>query len=189
MALTNTTKMANRFGLNIKFYNYTSDGNITAEGSPVATVDFANEITIEVNSDLTWATGGQAHSKMIGFKNPTEGTLSISTQIVTMALLTLAAGGDIAAAGKKVSFKNDNTVVKPKYYIIKGETLWQGEDGTTYSETVTIYKACVKPGYKATYNGDGDPQSLEVEFELGTNDAGLVLDIERTDGSEEEDSG
>lgn len=182
MSLTNTTKMANRFGLNIKFYPYTPDGSIGPESQPVATVDFANEVSIELSADLTWATGGQAHSKMIGFKNPTEGTLSISTQIVTMTLLSLAAGGDVASAGNKVSFMNDKAVVNPTYYIIKGETLWQGEDGTTYSETITAYKACVKPGYKATYNGEGDPQALDIEFELGTNDSGMVLDIERSDG-------
>ena len=185
MPLSNTTKMANRFGLNINFYKYVPDGTLEEAAQPVATIDFANEVSIEITSELTWATGGQAHGKMIGFKDPTEGTLTISTQIVTMELLTLAAGGDMEMAENKVSFRNDNTVIKPTYYIVKGETVWQGEDGTTYSETITAYKACVKPGYSATYNGEGDPQSLDIEFELGTNDAGQVLDIERADIAED----
>lgn len=179
MALTNTTKMANRLGLDIEFYEYAADGAVS--GDPVATLDFANEVSLELTSAITWATGGQTHAKMIGFKDPTEGTLKISTQVVNMQVINLAAGGDVASNATKVSFKNDSSAITPKYYIIKGKTVWQGEDGTTYSETITAYKACVKPGYNATYNGSGDPQSLDVEFELGTNDSGMLVDIERAD--------
>ncbi len=178
-ALTNTTKMANRLGLDIEFYAYAADG--TVSGDKLAEIKFANEVSLELTSSITWATGGQTHAKMIGFKDPTEGTLKISTQVVNMQMITLASGGDIATAGKKVSFKNDSSAVAPKYYIIKGKTVWQGEDGTTYSETITAYKACVKPGYNVTYNGSGDPQSLDIEFELGTNEAGQVVDIGRDD--------
>jgi len=178
-ALDKTTKMANRLGLDIEFYAYEKDGVVS--GDAIADIKFANEVSLELTSSITWATGGQTHAKMIGFKDPTEGTLKISTQIVNMAMLTLASGGDVSAAGKKVSFKNDKDAVAPKYYIVKGKTVWQGEDGTTYSETITAYKACVKPGYNVTYNGSGDPQSLDIEFELGTNDKGMVVDIERDD--------
>ncbi len=179
MALTNLTKMANRFGLDIEFYEYASDGAVS--GDPVATIDFANEVAMELTSELTWATGGQAHANKIGFKDPTEGTFKISTQVVNMQVLKLAAGGDISDTTNKVEFLNDNASIIPKYYIIKGKTVWQGEDGVTYSETITAFKACVKPGYNVTYNGSGDPQSLDIEFELGTNDAGQLVTIERAD--------
>lgn len=178
MSLSNTTKMANRYGLNIEFYEYDSHGNIS--GSPVASIDFANEVSIELTSELTWATGGQAHDNMIPFKDPTQGTLKISTQVVNVDMLKLAAGADVSVGGNKVSFKNLGSTA-PKFYIVKGSTVWQGEDGSTYEETITAYKAAVKPGYTATYNGSGDPQSLDIEFELGTNDNGDLIDFERNE--------
>lgn len=178
--MTNVTKMANRYGLDIEFYEYVADGVLAEEASAVATINFANEVSMELTSEITWATGGQAHAKRIGFKDPTEGTIKISTQLVNMQLLKLAAGNeDISSEDGKVSFMNDKQSIIPKYYIIKGKTVWQGEDGTTYAETITAYKACVKPGYNVTYNGSGDPQSLDIEFELATNEAGQLVDIER----------
>lgn len=180
MSLTNTTKMANRYGLDIEFYTYASDGTIESSTQPVAKIDFANEVSIELTSEVTWATGGQSHSNMIPFKDPTEGTFKISTQVVNTQIMKLAAGVDISGTGNKVSFENKGSA-SPKFYIIKGKTVWQGEDGTTYNETITIYKACVKPGYSATYNGSGDPQSLDIEFELGTNENGKLVDFERSD--------
>lgn len=185
MSLSNTTKMANRYGLDIEFYEYDSTGTIG--DSPIATIDFANEVSIELTSEVTWATGGQNHSNMIPFKDPTEGTFKISTQVVNMQVMALAAGIDIETNSNEVEFKNASGSASPKFYIIKGKTVWQGEDGTVYEETVIAYKACVKPGYSATYNGSGDPQSLDIEFELGTNAKGQLVKFTRTDatGSDE----
>lgn len=185
MSLTNTTKMANRYGLDIEFYTYASDGTIAA--TPLAKIDFANEVSIELTSEVTWATGGQSHSNMIPFKDPTEGTFKISTQVVNTQVMKLAAGVDLSGTDNKVSFENKKSVSSPKFYIIKGKTVWQGEDGTTYNEDIVIYKACVKPGYSATYNGSGDPQSLDIEFELGTNDNGKLVDFERSDVTDASD--
>lgn len=169
--------MANRCGLDLKIYAYTADGVIENEETPLAVINFANEVSIELTSDMVWATGGQEHNKIVGFNNPIEGTLKISTQMVNMELLTLISGGDVSAASTKVSFKNSKAV--PKFYIIKGETVWVGEDGKSYAETITAFKACAKRNYNVTYNGDGDPQSLDVEFELGANAKNAVMDIDR----------
>lgn len=181
MAFTPKTKMANRYGLNIKFYNYVSDGELEDDAEPIVTIDFANEVSIEVTSELTWATGGQAHANMISFKDPTEGTITISTQVTTLEVLALAAGLDPTEVTDTVSFMNDAQSSIPKSYIVKGETVWQGEDGTTYNEEITAYKAYVKPAHSAVYNGSGDPQNMDIEFELGTNDSGMLLDVKRTD--------
>ncbi len=183
MAIQTTTKMANRLGLDIEFYEYNGTGTIAEDATPAATINFANEVSLELSTDLTWATGGRARSKMVGFRNPYEGTLKISTQIVNMAVLHLVAEGDVTATGTTVTFKNDASSMIPKYYIIKGKTVWQDEEGNTYDETITAFKACVKPNYSVTYNGEGDPQSLDVEFELGTNDEGEVVAITRADAT------
>ena len=37
----------------------------------------------------------------------------------------------------------------------------------------------MKPNYNATYNGSGDPISLDIEFDLATDADGNFLDIER----------
>lgn len=178
MSLTKTTKMANRYGLNIKFYEYSETPSF--EGTAEGEIDFANEVSLELSSDIVWATGGQAHSNRVGFNNPFEGTLKLSTQLVNMDLLKLIAN-DSTESATSASFKNTSAGLTPTYFAIKGETVWQGEDGTTYTETIKCYKACVKPGYNVTYNGSGDPQSLDVEFQLGANAAGQVVDIVRAD--------
>lgn len=174
MSITNTTKTANRYGIDWEFYAYKGDGKI--DGEPLAKIPFANETSIELSSDLVWATGGQAHANMISFIDPIQGTLKFSTQIITMQLMNLVAGNDIKTASNEVVFTNSKRT-GDKYYIARGKTVRQGEDGVTYSETITAYKVCVKPSWNATYNGSGDPQSLDVEFELGTNDLGVVVKI------------
>ena len=176
MADTITKKLANRYGLNLNFYTFADDGAVASNATPVATIDFANEVSLEISGDTVFATGGQNHSNKVGFNEPLTGTLTVSTQLVTFALLKLITGGE--GGDDKASFKNASTTVAPKYYIVEGETVWQAEDGTTYTQKIKCYKACVKPGYNVTYNGSGDPQSIDVVFNLLTNSGGNLVDIE-----------
>lgn len=185
MAINNTTKMANRFGLDIKLYKYSEDGTIGEPATPLATIDFANECSLELTSEITWATGGQAHKNMIGFKDPTEGTFKLSTQITNGDIMKLAAGNSLEDAESKTkakaTYSNDAKASGLIYYIIKASTVFQGEDGVAYDEEITLYKASVKPGCSITYSGEGDPQSVDIEFELAANKSGKVADIERKD--------
>lgn len=176
--MTNTTEMANRYGLNLVL----TDINDETE---TATIDFANEVSLEITGEITWATGGQNHSKMIGFRDPKEGTLKISTQVTNMQLMNLLSGGKLSDTTGKISFKDDVKLAL-KYYKIEGETVWQDETGTVYNEKITVYKALVKPNYSATYNGSGDPISLDIEFELATDKDGNFVDIERSAATEGE---
>lgn len=175
MSMENTTKMANRYGLNLTLTN-------VADETDTATIDFANEVSLEVTGEITWATGGQGHVNMIGFRDPKEGTLTISTQVTNMQVMQLLAGGKLNDESGKASFKDDVKVAL-KYYKIEGETVWQGEDGTVYNEKITAYKCLPRPNYSATYNGSGDPISLDIEFELSVDKDGNFLDIERSDDS------
>lgn len=171
----NNIKFANRYGLDITLYEFKED--ISTLGTALAEIDFANEVSIELSSEVTWATGGQNHANKIAFRDPITGTLKISTQLVNLELLGIISGSSVSEDGT-VEFKNDNAI--PKCYVIKGKTVWQTEDGTTYDEDIVAYKAYVKPNYSVTYNGSGDPQSLDVEFELGTNAEGKVIDFKRS---------
>lgn len=181
--ISNTSKMANRYGLNLEFFEYK---NYSASSTKIAEIKFANEVSLELSSEITWATGGQNHSNKIGFKNPIEGTLKISTQLVSMDMIKLASGGSIDATATPgvVEFKNDTESATPIAFVIKGTTVWQGDDGSTYTEDIMIHKAFVKPGYNVTYNGSNDPQSLDIEFELASNDDNKVVTITRADSAE-----
>lgn len=172
MAMEKTTKISNRYGLNLKLTEYGVDSDENA-----INIDFANEVSLEVTGEIVWATGGQNHSNKIGFKDPKKGTVKISTQLVSIELLNLISGGKLV--GTKVSFKDD---IEPlKYYKITGETVWQDESGKVYSEKITAYKCLPKPNYNVTYNGSGDPQSLDIEFELSPDSKGNFVDLEYAD--------
>ena len=173
--MENTIKMANRYGLNLKLTNIKDE-------SDTMVLDFANEVSLEITGEITWATGGQGHVKMIGFKDPKEGTLKISTQVTTMQVMQLISGGRLDAKSNKVSFKDDGKIAF-KYYKIEGDTVWKDEEGVVYEEKVTVYKALVKPNYNVTYNGSGDPTSIDIEFELAVDKEGNFVDIERSEAT------
>lgn len=175
--MDNTIKMANRYGLNLKLTNI-------KDSTDTAVIDFANEVSLEISGEITWATGGQGHVKMIGFKDPKEGTLKISTQVTTMQVMQLISGGKLTDKSNKVSFKDDGKIAF-KYYKIEGDTVWKDEEGVVYNEKVTVYKALVKPNYSVTYNGSGDPTSIDIEFELAVDKDGNFVDIERSEVKED----
>ena len=175
--MENTIKMANRYGLNLKLTN-------VADPEDTAVIDFANEVSLEISGEITWATGGQGHVNMIGFKDPREGTLKISTQVTNNALMQLLSGGKLTDTSGKYSFKDEGKI-SFKYYKIEGDTVWKDEDGVVYDEKVTVYKALVKPNYSVTYNGSGDPTSIDVEFELAVDKNGNFVDVERSKMAED----
>lgn len=175
MALTKTTQFANRCGLNIEIYANTDKEMATS----LLTIDFANVSEVNIAGDRTWATGGQDHANKIGFNDPLQGTLKLSTQIMTMELLALMAGSPIESAATTVVFEN-TTNAAPKYYIIKAETVWQDADGKTYSEELTFHKACPKRAFNISYNGEGDPASTDIEFDLLEDEDSKVLTVKKT---------
>ena len=187
MPSTNKTKLANRYGLNLYFYKYgAADNDYTDPSKAAAVIDFANEVAIELSSDVVWATGGRGHKRMVGFRNPYEGTMTITTQITNDVLLDILTGGDGSEAGRKHVFKNtdDNN-----YFEIRGYTVYKGENGEVVYENLIAHKALVTPSYSMSYTGDGDPQSVDIEFQLAANDEDEVLTLERADESTEPKAG
>lgn len=172
MAFDGTKKLANRYGLNLYFYKYGQK-----DAAPCAVIDFANEVSIELSTDLVWATGGQGFKKMVGFKNPYEGTLTITTQITNNTLLSLLSGGDGELVNGKAIFSD--TDKQNNYFVIKGYTSYKAEDGTVAYEEITAHKAMVAPGFSTSYTGDGDPQSIDIEFQLAADSDNNVLTLWR----------
>ena len=103
-----------------------------------------------MTSDSVRATGGQTHANKIGFVNPVEGTMTISTQIITPQIMRLAAGNDISTDETAAVYKNDAAVLSPTYYIITGYTLWQENEGVVFHEEIKGYKAFVVPVGRGT---------------------------------------
>lgn len=175
MAFNDLTSMfANRCGLNMNIYKYPK----TDDGATSVVVDFANECALDVSGDITWATGGQHASKLVGFNNPMEGTFRISTQLMTKKLLALISGADATAEATEIVFKNvaaENTI----YYVIEADTVWKNPEGTTETEHVIIHKALPKRAYNVVYNGAGDPISIDIEFELMEDENGEVVTLDR----------
>jgi len=162
---------ANRCGLNVSLFEY-------SKGTDAAgvVVDFANECSLDIASDITWATGGQYASKLVGFNNPVEGTFRISTQLMTKQLLALISGADVSGSVDTIVFKNvaaEATI----YYVIEADTVWKNPEGTTETEHIVIHKALPKRAYNITYNGAGDPVSVDIEFELMEDDNHEVVTI------------
>lgn len=176
MAVTKTTQMSNRYGLDVTVYAATD----TTMTTPLITIPFANISEINISADRTWATGGQTHSNKIGFNNPIQGTLKLSTQIMTADLLNVMAGGTAGSGTTSVVFQ-DAVNSMPKYYILKATTVWQDEVGGVYDETLTFHKACPKIALNISYSGDGEPTSCDIEFDLLANGSNQVMTSARAD--------
>lgn len=174
MALTKTTQIANRYGLNLVFHKCGEEGTTND-----VSIAFANEVSIEVTGDAVYATGTQAHKRLIGFSNPLEGSMTISTQIITPELLKLVAGDKSTTLGS-ATFKSGNDVA---YYKVTGTTVWKDKDGTTYDETVTAYRCVIKPNYNVVYTGDGDPQSIDINLELLEDDEEGMITFAQADAA------
>ena len=173
MALTTTTQFANRYGLDIEIYEL--NANIESD-EPLMTIDFANVCDVDISGDRTWATGGQTHANKIAFNDPIQGTFKISTQIMTSKLLALMAGEDVEQTEADIVFRNTANST-PKYYIVMATTVWQDAEGTTYSEKLKFHKACPKRALNISYSGEGDPTSVDIEFDALEDSDGNVLTI------------
>lgn len=176
MPRANTNKIANRYGLHTKVFNYPKADN----DSPVLTIDFANITDIELTSDVIWATGNRNHDNQVPFDEPYQGSFTFQTQCIPLQLLALITNDAVSNDVGEVVFKNDlNGTASPKFYVLESDTIWKDENGEILNETMTAYKARPRKNYTASYSGTGDPQSISVVFDMVGDPTGNVLKIER----------
>lgn len=179
MALTKSTQYANRFGMNFKIYDITD----TTLDTPLVTVEYLNEVSVDLSGSTVWATGGQSHANKVPFSDPMEGTMTWSTQIMTTELLALIAGKDMATfTGDEVIFNNNDA---NKFYVVTGTTVWKDKDGIVYAEDVKCYKASPQKAYNVTYTGTGDPTSLDITWDLAEDDDGNVYSSKKLEKTTE----
>lgn len=179
MALTNTTQYANRMGMDLKFFKY---GTEIEDGvtQPDLTVDFANEIKVELSGGNTWATGGKKHANKIAFSDPMEGTITISTQLMTTAMLGVIAGKDLTQLKDNEIIFNNND--ETQFWVITGDTIWKDIGSAKVPEKIKAYKASPQKAYNITYNGSGDPTSMDIVFDLAEDDDGNVFSTKKEEG-------
>lgn len=111
--------------------------------------------------------------------------MTISTQVITPALMKLVAGDTTTTVGTE-TFKS---VTNVPYYKITGTTAWKGEDGVTYTETITAYKAIIRPTYSGSYSGDGDPRSIDINIELMEDDTNGMISFVQAEATTSGDGG
>lgn len=226
-------KTANKCGVNFTLTEYGTK-------KPYLFFDFINEYAEDLKRDRVFATGGQYAANLVGFEKAIEGTIKISTQIIPLELIALAAGGKVetgaelakreilkvadgkitltdtpiagtiyvykldkdcegepaakSATGKEVTLadatagdkyvayyfaqnEEAKTVVfnegnTSAFYTIDGYTKMKDTEGLDSMEYVKGYKVQPQQAITLTYNGGSDPISLDVTFDILTDDDG-----------------
>lgn len=151
-------KTANRKGANIQLRKY-------SDKSLFAYIDYVNSVAVELSSNRVYATGGDSGARQVGFDDPIEGTIKLSTQIVPIEFVALACspdgvedGGEIGIR-EKITVKEEGKITLTKtpvagtIYVFKdGEDITATPAATTATGTeVTIASAKANEVYVAYY--------------------------------------
>lgn len=150
-------KAANKCGVNFTIADYTT-------GKPFMYLDFINEYVEEITRDRVFATGGQYAANLVGFEGKIEGTIKISTQIIPIELIALAAAGEVTKgadiAVREVIKATDTgkvtlseTPIAGTLYIYKEDSDCVGEPvaTTATAKEATVTGAKVGDKYVAYY--------------------------------------
>lgn len=168
-ALQKDTPIANRCGLNLRICDANNLENI------YQTIDFANISKIELNGGTTFATGGQARGKQVGFYDKLVGEFTMQTQILTQNLMVLMTGGDAVWDGQSpIVFKN-RLFDRSRVFAIVGETVWRDRRGNVYGEQLVFHRVKPRIAYKRSFSKDGEVASVDIVFDLMQDDAGQII--------------
>ena len=96
-------KTANRKGANIQLRKY-------SDKSLFAYIDYVNSVAVELSSNRVYATGGDSGARQVGFDDPIEGTIKLSTQIVPIEFVALACSPDGVEDGGEIGIREKITV-------------------------------------------------------------------------------
>lgn len=102
---------------------------------------------------------------------------------------TATTAGDIAKDSTYVAYylKTENTAKKvtftnrvtPGSFIIISDTEYKADDDTIVAEQITCHHAMPAKAISLSYQGSGDPASLEMSFDLTEDDNGDVITFAR----------
>lgn len=144
-------KTANRKGANIQLRKY-------SDKSLFSYIDYANSVAVELTSNRVYATGGDSGARQVGFDDPIEGTMRISTQIVPIEFVALACSPDGVETGGEIGIKEKLILASGALTLTKAPvagTLYVYKDGDDISSTPA---ATTATGTSVTIDGgtDGD---------------------------------
>ena len=113
-----------------------------------------------------------------------EGTPLTVTNTGTKVVVTGAAAGDKIVAyyfsqestAKHCTFSNSAT---PGAYVIYSDTTYKDATNTIVAEQMKCFKAIPQKRISLSYQGSGDPVSMDIVFDLLEDDEGRVLDVAR----------
>lgn len=148
-----------------------------------------------VREELTGATGGKitlSESPVDGSIHVYAKTTELDTEIagtVTNKEFTATQTGDITAGTIYVAYyikaaSNAQTVTfsnleTPGSYIIYADTTYKADDDTIYDEQIKVHKAMPQKAISLSYQGSGDPMSMDLTFDLMEDDNGNVITFSR----------
>ena len=116
-------KTANRKGANIQLRKY-------SDKSLFAYIDYVNSVAVELTAGRVYATGGDSGARQVGFDDPIEGSIKLSTQIVPIEFVALACSPDGVAEGGEIGIREKLTATEGKVTLTK----------TPVAGTIYVYK-------------------------------------------------
>lgn len=160
-------KTANRKGANIQLRKY-------SDKSLFAYIDYANSVAVELTAGRVYATGGNSGARQVGFDDPIEGTMKISTQIVPIEFVALACSPDGVEAGGEIGMREKLVLATGNLTLTKtpvAGTLYVYKEGDDISSTPVATEAT---GTSVTIEGGTDGDTYVAYYIVASTEAKSV---------------
>ena len=176
-----------------KFYSLLSDGvigtNAAYADSKKITCEKAGELTIAIPDGGSIVAGtvfvypedsyGDEDALIAGTFANNKFTVTDASKIAVGSKYEVGYIINRTSGVKKISFNNKKL---PKDYYITMKTVDKDEDGLLTPFVITAYKAAIKRDFELSFSSEGDPASVQLQFDLLEDSDGNILDmIELTD--------
>ncbi len=142
-------KTANRKGANIQLRKY-------SDKSLFAYIDYVNSVAVELTAGRVYATGGDSGARQVGFDDPIEGSIKLSTQIVPIEFVALSCSPDGVEEGGEIGIREKLTLASGKLTLTKtpvAGTIYVYKDGEDITATPAATEAT---GTEVTIEGGND---------------------------------
>ena len=157
-------KTANRKGANIQLRKY-------SDKSLFAYIDYVNSVAVELTSGRVYATGGDSGARQVGFDDPIEGSIKLSTQIVPIEFVALACSPDGVEDGGEIGIREKLTLASGALTLTKtpvAGTIYVFKDGEDISSTPAATEAT---GTSVTIEGGNDGDVYIAYYIVASEDA------------------
>ncbi len=171
-----------------KLYSLLSDGEIETTAaysdSQKITCETAGELTLTVPTGATVVAGtvfvypedsfGDEGTLISGTFANDKFTATDKNSIVVGTKYEVGYIINRTSGVKKIAFNNKKL---PKDYFITMKTVDKDEDGLLTPFVITAYKAAIKRDFELSFSSEGDPTSVQLQFDLLEDSDGNILDM------------